>query len=66
MNESLPVFDPSALPRPVLPGHDDWLSLWSLAWRLLARRRLGADEPRRDPRPRGQRFRGPGAREIRL
>ena len=37
MNASLPVFDPSALPRPVLPGHDDWLSLWNLAWRLLFR-----------------------------
>lgn len=37
MNASLPVFDPSALPRPVLPGHDDWLSLWDLAWRLLFR-----------------------------
>ena len=37
MNASLPAFDPSALPRPVLPGHDDWLSLWNLAWRLLFR-----------------------------
>lgn len=37
MQSTAPVLDRSLLPRPVLPGHDDWLALWDLAWELMAR-----------------------------
>ena len=35
-NDTHPL-DRSLLPRPVLPGHDDWLALWDLAWETMAR-----------------------------